>query len=107
MPTAPPNNFTGYVESSTSAVLSWTAPNQVDQNGIITRYVIDVANTKDGTSYYEYSTSKTITLTLKPWNVYEVAVAAETVAGIGPYTGHLELETPQDGAYMKNNPFII
>lgn len=97
VPTGPPNNFTGHVDSPTSAILSWTAPNLSQQNGLIVKYAISITEVKTGTSYFEYSTSKSLTLTLKPWRNYTIALAAETAVGTGPFTDNLELTTPQDG----------
>ena len=97
VPTGPPNNFTGYVDSPMSANLSWTPPNLSQQNGHITRYAINITVVTTGTSYVNYSTSETIILVLKPWRNYTFAVAAETAVGMGPFTDHLKLTTPQYG----------
>ena len=100
-PSAPPQNVTTMVISSTAISLTWTPPPFLDQNGDIIGYqlmitnqnrtnstatVVDVANI---TSY--------VASMLQEFEVYNIEVAARTAIGLGPFSGSVNNQTFEDG----------
>ena len=81
-----------------SVYITWELPNPEDRNGIITRYILNVTSALEGDTIQLYSDSTSITYeSLKPYTTYIIAIAAETNAGIGPFSQAETLTTLQDG----------
>ena len=95
VPSAPPDNVTAIEVSTTSVHLNWIPPPTEHHNGAITGYVarVTMANTQES---YNISTSNTTELSvdsLTPDSEYVFAVAAQTVIGIGPFSGAITQQT--------------
>jgi len=110
VPTKPQNCSVTSV-SSTSVMITWSPP--VMPNGIITDYSVSyvpgqslstVDYSTDGNTSVNVGNNKTnITLTsLRIATNYNIAIAAHTVAGIGPYSNPVEcmVQTLEDGEYV-------
>ena len=95
-PSAPPQGFTGFNQSSTSISLSWFPPPAIDINGVIQYYTVEVHEMwTRRTSTLHTSTNITIRA-LHPYYIYQCRVAAYTVA-LGPFTSNLQIITGEDG----------
>ncbi|CAG5130561.1 unnamed protein product, partial [Candidula unifasciata] len=101
IPTAPPQNFTLEVSSSTSLIVRWQPPPQDFQNGIITGYKIRLRRKgyrdKEGDTKVTDGNRNTYALTdLRKGTEYQVRIAATTVNGTGPFTSWETATTYQD-----------
>ena len=84
--------------SSTSISLSWKEPVQDQQNGIIIGYIIKFQALDDFSTFNRTSTSTSLTVNmLKPYRSYVCTIAAQTVAGTGPFGNLLMFMTPEAG----------
>ena len=87
------NNIT-----SESFFLSWSPPPVEDHNGALTGYVIQVTNTTTGETFAVTSQENSTEIgSLKPYTTYIFVVAAQTSAGVGPYSTTLMVQTDEDG----------
>lgn len=79
-----------------SFYLSWTAPAAEHHNGEIINYVVLVTEASNGETFNVTSqqTDTEIGL-LKPFTVYTCVVAAQTIAGIGPYSTAVITQTDE------------
>lgn len=86
--------------TSTSLMISWTAPSVDKQNGLLTEYMILYTNDVElpMSEWQMDSTLDTsITLTgLRIFTNYIVSVAATTIAGVGPYDAPVQVQTLSD-----------
>ncbi len=83
--------------SSSSFLLSWSAPPAVNHNGVIHNYTINI--TEENTGRQFQLTSSTISQrveSLHPYYNYTCVVSAVTVAA-GPYSELVTTTTLQDG----------
>ena len=80
----------------------WTPPLEYNQNGIIERYQIEISDEDNIT--IPYSTNGTIVMLtvteLRPYHTYNCRIAAETRAGIGPFTSAIIIQTLEDGMFF-------
>ena len=68
------------------------------QNGVITRYSVNITNRNSGESVLLSTAETSITVQqLTPFTAYLCSVAAETSVGLGPYTLPLTVTTNEDG----------
>ena len=99
-PTSPPLNISVTVQSSRSLYVTWELPSSEDRNGMITRYILNVTSVPDGDTIQLTSNTTQFTYdSLQPYTTYTIAIAAETNAGIGPFSQAATLTTPEDGIY--------
>ena len=99
VPSTAPVGLSGTVVSSTSLLLSWSAPLDDTHNGVIVLYTVFVVEIDTGMTFYHNTTKTSLALTsLHPYYQYECSVAAVTV-GYGPYTSVFSLRTEQDGMW--------
>ena len=99
VPSSAPVGLSGTVVSSTSILLTWSAPLDDTHNGIIVLYTVRVLELDTGTESYHNTTETSLALiSLHPYYLYECSVAAVTV-GYGPYSTVFSLRTDQDGTY--------
>ena len=76
--------------------ISWMEPNNEDQNGIITGYVINVTRSDTGVIIQRTSTITNLYLDiLEPFTIYACQVASMTVAGLGPFSISVSFLTDQ------------
>lgn len=100
-PTGSPNVQSYSAQDSSTIVFSWSPPDANVQNGVIREYRIQALEVDTGntSSYISFSTSIEIS-SLHPDYTYQLTVAAFTV-GIGPYSGVVNITTPEDGMFAK------
>ena len=102
-PSAPPDGFTGTATSPRSAIFTWRTPLADEINGVIIRYTINVMIVETGQMFQLTSTTTTLTInTLSLYRTFICTIAAETSAGIGPFSTQFTLITPQDGKLSYN-----
>ena len=85
--------------TSTSFILSWTAPPPEDHNGLLRRYVVSCTEQGSGLMLQRLtvnSTTERLVDSLHPFYNYTCAVAAVTVAE-GPLSSSVVVTTTQDG----------
>lgn len=79
-----------------SFYLSWTAPAMEHHNGEIINYVIQVTDASNGETFNVTSQQNGTEIeSLKPFTVYTCIVAAQTIAGIGPYSTTVITQTDE------------
>ena len=100
-PSGPPENLHVEIQSSTSVTVTWDPPPTESQNGIITGYFINVTLLENEDVFQLFSVAKKLLIdTLKPFKSYDFVIAAQTSAGIGPYSRTVTTRTPEDGKFM-------
>lgn len=93
----PPQGLSGSNQSSTAIFLSWSPPPDIDINGVIQYYTVEVDEVWTGHTFTFHPNSTNISVrALHPYYVYQCRVAAYTVA-LGPYTSNLQIVTGEDG----------
>ena len=76
----------------------WDTPEVEQQNGIITGYVVNVTVVETGERFQSFSTSITVTIdALRPLTTYICAIAAQTIAGVGPFSTTVSVRTEEGG----------
>ena len=86
-------------QTSRSLHLQWKPPSPEEQNGIITRYTLQVVYQETG----EISENQTLPVSwsvvegLHPHTIYMYRIAAHTVAGQGPFTPDYSITTLEEG----------
>ena len=99
VPSAPPNNVTGFVINSTSISLSWEPPADEELNGLLREYQVDITEVETGTTFQlsTLATETTIIISsLHPYYNYLCSVSAVTI-GLGPFSQILTFLTLQAG----------
>jgi len=88
--------------TSESFSLHWSPPEGQFQNGIITGYLVNV--TAIGTPeilQVSSITNSVVMRSLRPFTTYVCIVAAETSAGIGPFSIAITVQTNESGKSLK------
>jgi receptor-type tyrosine-protein phosphatase Q len=84
--------------TSESFYLSWSPPPVEDHNGVITGYTIQVTNASTGEIFTVTSQENSTEIqSLRPFTTYTCVVAAQTSAGIGPYSTTVMIQTGEAG----------
>ena len=103
-PSAPPQNVTTMVISSTSISVYWNPPPLPDQNGDIIGYQLGITNQDTGNSsgYVVNVTNMTsyVAINLQKFEVYSFEIAAMTVIGLGPFSDVVTNQTLEDGKFV-------
>ena len=86
-PTSPPL-YISSIANTTSIELNWFAPNEQDQNGIITGYIIHINDRTVTTNVTEYTFQN-----LEEAMPYVIQLAAVTIVGIGPFSTAINITT--------------
>ena len=95
-PSSAPRNVEATIVSPTVANLSWDAPLQADQNGIIRQYHINITEVDTARQWTLISVTNTYILNfLRPHHTYLYSIAAVTIS-TGPYAQLLNFTTPPD-----------
>ena len=96
-PSAPPEDLIAANVSSTSFVLSWTPPPISQQNGVITKYTVNITEVDtDSLTVLSSTNTSLLVPSLHPYYTYECVVSAYTVDN-GPYSEVLTVTTSEDG----------
>ena len=101
-PSAPPQNFTVEVLSSTVVFLRWAPPKPDQQNGVIRIYLIRQyeTNTDILTNYtQEENRFEMVIGSLRAHNQYQFTIAAETVK-LGPFSSPVAVTTLESGQFV-------
>lgn len=86
------------VVSFEEVIITWEAPNEADQNGIITSYLINVTLVSTSQSFTRTSTNTTLRLNgLQAFTSYTCWVAARTQVGLGPFNMPISFLTEETG----------
>lgn len=86
--------------TSTTVHFSWQPPLREDQNGIITGYLLNVTSHETGESKHIFTESTAYILySISPFTLYTAAIAAQTNAGRGPFSGMTFVQTLEDGMF--------
>nr|XP_029524895.1 phosphatidylinositol phosphatase PTPRQ-like [Oncorhynchus nerka] len=116
-PTSPPTNLEGERVGSNGILLSWTMPSDSHVDGYVIRYK-EVCPYPDPT-FKEVTKHLDIPETLLnlflPGSTYNIKVAAENSAGIGPYSKSLYIKTAEAPpglvtnltAFAENHTFVV
>jgi len=94
--------------TSESFSLHWSPPEGQFQNGIITGYLVNV--TAIGTPeiiQVSSITNSVVMRSLRPFTTYVCIVAAETSAGIGPFSTAITVQTNESGKSLKYSFYIV
>ena len=93
-PSEAPSDLSVTVLSATTVELSWQPPPQSSRNGIIINYAAQYSSVDQVSDSVVNSTSTQVMITgLHPYTNYTFSVAAETSAGLGPYSDSVLVET--------------
>ena len=97
VPTAPPQDITADVVTSTSMTLTWNPPPFENTNGFIRYYMIQITEVETLTSFTRTSNTTEITVEdLHPYYTYECTIAAHTI-DVGPYSDVITIQLFEDG----------
>jgi len=102
-PNAPPSNVRAITSSSTAIMVTWEPVPEIDRNGIITQYEVEL----NQSTFNEISTSNLTTTNgpqlmvelegLEEYVEYSVRVRAYTSVGPGPFSVAVMNRTLEDG----------
>ena len=97
VPSASPQNLTGFANSSRLIFLIWLPPPVDTHNGVIQRYRVSISVSETQASLVLFSEETELVFDIAhPYYTYTFTVAAETF-GAGPYGEELTITTPEDG----------
>lgn len=101
-PSGAPVNVTVLLLNSTNINVSWEAPLQHLQNGIIQYYTVVVLglNDRERREIAVYEALYAIVTNLHPHYSYDVSIAAVTVHD-GPFSNSTVITMPQDGMLIR------
>ena len=98
---ATPQNVTTVVINSTSISVSWYPPSFLDQNDDIIGYQLMITNQNRTNSQPTFVNVTNVTtyvaIMLQEFEVYSIAIAAETGIGLGPFSKPVSDQTFEDG----------
>ena len=105
VPSAPPANITVMSAHPGSLNISWEPPEEINQNGPITDYVIRYSRVGSNVTMDEIVTSSNIyTITeLYPFVNYSVEMAATNVNGTGPFSNPIVELSGHEGEDICNH----
>lgn len=84
-PSGPPLNVKALTKSSTSILVKWNPPNELDRNGVITHYVVNYSSLGSEASINTTNNATEILVTgLKKYTTYYFTVLAVNKIGVGP-----------------------
>ena len=87
--------------TSTAIYFSWQLPLSEDQNGVITGYTLNVTSLETGESKQIFTKSTVYALySVSPYTLYTAAIAAQTNAGIGPFSAVTPVLTLEAGTFL-------
>ena len=100
-PSAPPQDVTTMVISSTSISVYWNTPPLPDQNGDIIGYQLMITNINRSSSLVLVvnvtNMTSYVAINLQEFEVYSFEIAAMTVIGLGPFSDVVTNQTFEDG----------
>ena len=103
-----PQNIVVTTTNSRSIFLVWDPPPEEHRNGIIIGYLINVSAMDPGEVFQTFTTNdSTVVDDLTPFTTYFIAVAAQTNAGVGPFSITIQADTTESCKYLELDPFKI
>ena len=99
VPSNAPQNITIVLLSATSAEIHWDPPPFEDQNGIIQFYTLVITEV-DASSVIDQLRTENASAILqqfRPFHVYQFVIAANTIAGLGPFSNPSLFQMPESG----------
>ena len=100
-PSSAPRNVKATILNPTVANLSWDAPLQANQNGIIRHYHINVTEVDTARQWTLISMTNTYLLNfLRPHYTYLYSIAAVTIS-TGPYTQLFNFTVPPESKLIE------
>ena len=93
---APPQNITVMVISSTSLTVLWDPPPLADQNGV-TGYQVRINTVGHNSNIVNVVDTSYIAVGLDEFQEYDIEVASVSPLGIGPFSTPLRAQTLEDG----------
>ena len=98
-PSSPPINLNVRQVTSTSFILSWSAPPLREQNGLIRHYSVRCTHQEGDFEILTDSLTARLITNLRPFYNYTCSVAAVTIAP-GPYSSTVLVTTLEDGKIL-------
>ncbi len=84
-PSGAPLNVKAFTKSSTSILVQWNPPNELDRNGVITHYIVQYSSLGTQASINTTDNTTEILVTrLKKYTTYYFTVRAVNKIGVGP-----------------------
>ena len=97
-PSAAPTELTTVATTPNAVNLSWGPPPPESHNGVINGYFINITNDNFEEIQLLFSTEEFVTVvSLQPYTMYFYSVAANTDAGLGPFSVTYPITTDEDG----------
>ena len=99
VPSNAPQNITIILLNATSAEIHWDPPPFEDQNGIIQFYTLFITEVETS-RVIEQLRTENASATLqrfRPFHVYQFVIAANTIAGLGPFSNPSLFQMPESG----------
>ena len=99
VPSNAPQNITIILLNATSAEIHWDPPPFEDQNGIIQFYTLFITEVETS-RVIEQLRTENASATLqrfRPFRVYQFVIAANTIAGLGPFSNPSLFQMPESG----------
>ena len=97
-PSSPPSNVSGDIRSATLVVFTWVVPPAIDQNGVITYYVIKLKEIETAIVWTFFAVDEDINIgSLHPFYHYDCTVAASTSVGTGPRSTAVRVQMEEAG----------
>lgn len=105
-PSGPPLNVQALTNSSTSILVKWDPPNELDRNGVITHYMVNYSSLSGEASINTTDNSTEILVThLRKYTSYYFTVRAVNKIGVGPPSGgDVKNTTFEDGKFATKCP---
>ena len=99
VPSNAPQNVTIVLLSATSAEIHWDPPPFEDQNGIIQFYTLFITEVDTSRVIEQLRTenASAILQQFRPFHVYQFVIAANTIAGLGPFSNPSLFQMPESG----------
>ena len=101
VPSGPPLSVYIVQTTNTSLLLSWEAPALEHQNGVILKYHITFNN--NTLEKLDATNTSIALLNLHPFYTYELLVAAESSAGVGPRSKSVFYTMPQTSRSLRED----
>ena len=100
-PSGPPLNVQALTNSSTSILVKWDPPNELDRNGVITHYVVNYSSPSGEAAINTTDNTTEILVTnLTKYTLYHFTVRAVNKVGVGPPSvGDVKNTTFEDGKF--------
>ena len=99
MPSNTPQNITILLPNATSAEIHWDPPPFEERNGIIRFYTFFITEVDTSRVIEQLRTENASAILQQffPFHVYQFVIAANTIAGLGPFSNPSLFQMPESG----------